>query len=179
MRSNYRLLIGIIIFGFMCVAANTSAQEEPPSSIRIEEIDWQLYSHGVRIRYFMDVYQCAIYMDKSGENLHSILELKRPVAIRIKILISELPDQVPDAWKEAIQPEISDKLYRRFKKRIFKLEQGDTLTFTFLPRQSTNFYINDDKKFSDPGSSLMLALLEQWIGPIPISEDLKMALLKK
>ena len=105
----------------------------------------------------MDVYQCAIYLDRESTNSELLLELKHPVAVRIKILISELPDQVPDAWREAIKPEISHKLYSRFKKQ--------------------NCYIKNEIKFSDPGSGLMQALLEQWLGPHPVSKDLKATLI--
>jgi hypothetical protein len=45
----------------------------------------------------MDVYQCAIYLDRESTNSELTLKLKHFVAVRIKILISELPDQVPDA----------------------------------------------------------------------------------
>lgn len=178
MQIKYRILIGIIIFGLVCVFTNTSAQENAPTHIKISETDWQLYSYGTRNRFFVDVYQCAIYLNRKITNPDLIMSLKHPVAIRIKILISEIPDQVPDAWREAIKPEISDKLYSRFKKQIFKLKQGDLLGFTFFPGKSTNFYINNKKMFSDPGSDLILALLEQWIGPHPVSEDLKIALMK-
>jgi len=126
----------------------------------------------------MDVYQCAIYLDKEVENLKTILELNRPVVIRVKILTSELPDKVPGPWKETIKPEVSDKIYSRFKKQFFKLTTGDILIFSFLPEQSTILYLNGEKKFSDPGSGLMQALLEQWIGSDPVSEDLKLALVE-
>ena len=105
----------------------------------------------------MDVYQCAIYLDRESTNSELTLKLKHFVAVRIKILISELPDQVPDAWREAIKPEISHKLYSRFVKQIC--------------------YINNEIKFSNPGSGLMQALLEQWLELHPVSEDLKAALI--
>ena len=66
----------------------------------------------------MDVYQCAIYLDRESTNSELLLKLKHPVAVRIKILISELLDQVPDTWREAIKPKISLKLSSRFKKQI-------------------------------------------------------------
>lgn len=164
---------------FFCMTVEISAHEKPPAVMKAENRNWKLHSYGVRNRWFMDVYQCAMYLDNGNQNLESVLDLKHPVAIRIKILISELPNQVPDAWREAIKPEISDKLYSRFKKQIFKLEQGDQLTFTYLPGQSTGFFINNEKKFSDPGPDLMRALLEQWLGPQPVSEELKVALIRK
>jgi hypothetical protein len=40
-----------------------------------------------------------------------------------------------------------------------------------------NCYIKNEIKFPDSGSGLMQALLEQWLGPHPVSEDLKAALI--
>lgn len=178
LKAKYGIFVGAFFGLFFCMTVEIAAQEEPPAIMKVENRNWKLHSYGVRNRWFMDVYQCALYLDDENQNLESVLDLKHPVAIRIKILISELPDQVPDAWREAIKPEISDKLYSRFKKQIFKLEQGDQLTFTYLPGQSTVFFINNEKKFSDPGPDLMLALLEQWLGPQPVSEELKIELMK-
>ncbi len=179
LKNKYCFLVGIFLFVVFLVVADGFTQENSPANISIEGRNWELYSSGVRTRMFLDVYQCAIYLDQEEKNLDSDLDLKHPIAIRIQILISELPEQVPDPWRESIKPEISDQLYSRFKKEIFKLTQRDLLIFTFLPGGPTKFYINNEKKFSDPGSGLMHSLLEQWIGPFPVSEDLKTALLLK
>ncbi|QPJ64193.1 MAG: hypothetical protein G3M78_01775 [Candidatus Nitrohelix vancouverensis] len=179
LKNAFGFFAGCFFLVFFLLPDEGLARENPPASISIEDANWDLHSSGVRSRMFMDLYQCSIYLQHDEADLVSILELQRPVAVRIRVLIAELPDQVPDPWREAIQPEISDKLYHRFKKQFFKLGQDDLLTFTYQPGGSTVFYINGEKKFSDSGPELMRSMLEQWIGPIPISEDLKMALLLK
>ncbi len=173
----------VLAFALLCLSVlsfgTSSAQENPPETIHIGGRDWSLFSSGVRSYAFFDVYQCALYMDsRQGGDLDSIQALSHPVGIRIEVLTSEMPEEVPDPWKEAIRPELSDKLYNRFKKKFFKLNQGDVLFFSYLPDQATVFYLNAEKKFSDPGPGLFEALLEQWIGAKPVSEDLKAALLK-
>ena len=154
-----------------------SAQEAPPSTINIDEKSLVLYSSGIRDYFFVDLYECAVYLDGKEKNLDSILNLTIPVAIRLKILTSELPDQVPDPWRETIKPEVSDKIYSRFKKQYIKLSEGDIILFNYFPGESTVFYLNGKKMFVDPGSSLMEALLDQWLGPSPVSEDLKASLI--
>ena len=172
-----RLLIGVLVFIWIQSIADVLAHETPPSEINIEDRSWVLFSSGVRDYFFMDLYECAVYLDGKEKNLDSILNLIYPVAIRLKILTSELPGQVPDPWKETIKPEVSDKIYSRFKKQFFKLSEGDIILFIYFPGESTVFYLNGERKFMDPGPGLMEALLEQWLGPSPVSEELKASLI--
>lgn len=168
---------GTLLFILFQISTGVLAQENPPANINIEDRKWLLYSSGTRTHIFYDLYHCALYLEKRETNIDSIPDLTRPVAVRIQILASETPDQVPDPWKEAIKPEVSDKVYSRFRKQFFKLIEGDILIFTYIPGQPTTFFLNGEKKFADPGSGLMESLLEQWIGHNPVSEDLKAALL--
>ncbi len=177
--SKILFVTGILVFNLFQFVLLASAEDIPPSNIEIQGSNWKLYSHGVRNFAFMDLYQCALYRMQKEKILDSVLDLKSPIAIRIQILTSNLPDNVPSAWKEAIKPEVTDKTYNRFKKQYLKIEEGDILIFTFLPSQSTNLYLNGKKELVDPGPGLMQALLDQWVGLNPISEDLKVALIKK
>ncbi len=174
-------VLAFVLFGLPVLSAGAlSAQENPPETVRIEGRDWSLFSYGVRNYAFFDVYQCALYLDSGQEGeVGSIQNLDRPMGIRIEVLTSEMPGEVPDPWENAIRPEVSDKLYSRFKKQFFKLDKGDVLFFTYLPEQATEFYLNGEKKFSDPGPALFEALLGQWIGADPVSEDLKTSLMKR
>lgn len=155
------------------------AEEGSPSTLTLENRDWVLAASGIRTYAFIDVYQCSLYFLEPGKVRKTLLEQKQPVTIQIKILTSELPGQVPDAWKETIKPEVSDKVYKRFKRNFRILEEGDELLFSYIPGQATLLYLNREKVFSDPGPSLMFSLLEQWIGEDPISDDLKNTLIQE
>ncbi len=173
----FRLLMTAgLLSAILLMGTKAFAEENPPSEIQLAGEKWTLASSGIRTYAFVDVYQCAVYLDKPGKVEESILEKKQPVAIRIQILTSQHPGHVPDVWKETIESEVSDKIYKRFKKHFLKLEEGDELIFSYIPGQSTRFYQNGKKVFEDSGSGLMQSLLEQWIGKDPISNDLKMAL---
>ncbi|QPJ60821.1 MAG: hypothetical protein G3M70_02525 [Candidatus Nitronauta litoralis] len=175
-KTGYLFAASILLFALGGSGAYAMAEDNPPSKMKLEGVEWMLASSGVRTYAFIDVYQCALYLKEPGKVRKTILEQKQPVTIRIKILTSELPGQVPDAWKETIKPEVSDKVYRRFKKNFKKLEEGDELLFSYTPGQATLLYLNREKVFSDPGAGLMYSLLDQWVGEEPISDDLKTAL---
>ncbi len=170
------LLVATLLFLQAGLPADSQAEENPPPTLNLGDKEWVLASSGIRTYAFIDVYQCALYLEKAGKVRKTILEQKQPVTIRIKILTSELPGQVPDAWKETIKPEVSDKVYKRFKKNFRKLEEGDELLFSYKPGKATLLYLNREKVFSDPGAGLMYSLLDQWLGEEPVSDDLKTAL---
>jgi hypothetical protein len=82
---------------FFCAVVDISAQQKPPANIKSKIKTGTFIPMVFALDCFMDVYQCAIYLDRESTNSELLLELKHPVAVRVKILISELPDQVFDA----------------------------------------------------------------------------------
>ncbi len=159
----------------------TSANASPPLDLKLDNLSLIHYSSGIRSHYFVDVYQCALYIPNNGKSISSLdlLKLVHPIAMRIEIMTSELPDKMPDIWRETIEPEIMDKAFRRFQKGFLTLDGGDVLLFMYLPGEGTRLVLNDKLLFTDPGPGLMEALLEQWLGSEPVSEDLKQALLRE
>lgn len=159
--------------------APASTIASPPAHLKLNNLFFVHYSSGIRSYHFVDMYHCAFYfLDKRKQIAFSDLaKLGDPVAIRVEVLTSMLPDRMPDVWRESIKPEIMDKAFRRFQKGFLNLEEGDVLVFMYLPGQATSLFLNEKLLFTDPGPGLMEALIEQWVGPHPISEELKKALL--
>ena len=184
MNSSYfiKLIVALsILSGGLGVA---SANASPPSSLNSTSLTWALHSSGVRSYNFIDVYQCALYFpanEKPNQEklTASAKDLKSPVAIRIEISTSMLPDKMPDVWRETIESEVTGKAFLHFRKGFARLDEGDVLLFLYLPGEGTRLLLNDKPVFKDPGPGLMQSLLEQWVGSNPISEDLKQALIKK
>ena len=154
-----------------------SANESPPPVLNLNNLTWTIHSSGIRSIIFVDAYQCAFYLHNRDKPIATIRNLEYPVAIRIKILTSMLPDKMPEVWRETIESEVTGKAFRRFQKGFLNLDEGDVLLFMYLPGETTSLFLNDKLIFKDPGPGLMQALLEQWIGSHPISEDLKQALI--
>jgi hypothetical protein len=164
------------IFGGGLAIASANASP-PPLEIKLNNLTWTHHSSGIRSYIFVDVYQCALYLHDKDTPIASIGNLEYPVAIRIEILTSMLPDKMPETWRETMLSEVTAKAFRRFQKGFLHLDKGDVLLFLYLPMESTILFLNDKLLFKDPGPGLMQALLEQWIGSHPISEDLKQALI--
>ena len=164
------------------VLGPNSAMAGPPSQMKQGGRTWVPHAYGIRTYGLIDVYQCAIYRPQdrtltSKKLVASIKTLKTPVAIRIQILTSMLPDKMPEVWKETVKSEVTGKAFHRFRKGFARLDEGDVLLFVYLPGEATRLFLNNKPVFKDPGPGLMQSLLEQWVGSQPISEDLKQALL--
>jgi len=160
----------------------TPANATPLSEFKLNGLTWNHYSSGIRTYNFVDVYQCTLYFSsqdkpKKDQLTAVIKNIEYPIAIRIKILTSMLPDKMPEFWRETIEGEVTGKAFSRFQKGFSNLNEEDILVFTYLSGKGTRLYLNDKLLFNDPGPGLMQGLLEQWIGSQPISEDLKQALI--
>ncbi|PIR00251.1 MAG: hypothetical protein COV66_07130 [Nitrospinae bacterium CG11_big_fil_rev_8_21_14_0_20_45_15] len=181
MTSTYFIRILILMSIFLGELAPASANVSSPAHLKLNNVSWIHHSSGIRSYNFVDIYQCALYFPDKGKPFESLdlTKLENPVAIRVEVLTSMLPDHMPDVWRETIKPEIIDKAFRRFQKGFLSLEEGDVLIFMYLPGEATSLFLNEKLLFADPGPGLMEALIEQWVGSHPISEDLKEALMRK
>ena len=167
-------LLSIFGGGLAITSANASP---PPLEFKLNNLTWTHHSSGIRSYIFVDVYQCSLYLHYKDKPIASTITLEYPIAIRIEILTSMLPDKMSEAWRETVVSEVTAKAFRRFQKGFLNLDEGDVLLFLYLPGEATSLFLNDKLLFKDPGPGLMQDLLEQWIGSHPISEDLKQALI--
>ncbi len=180
--SKGKVLSGLIVLWGGLGAA--FAYGTAPSDLKLNDTVWTYYSSGIRNHNFIDVYQCDFYYssrDKPEKDrlFASINNLNYPMVIRIKILTSMLPDKMPEVWRDTLESEVTGKAFKRFRKGFAKLDEGDILIFMYLPGEGTGFYLNNKLLFQDPDPGLIKGLLEQWIGPQPISEDMKRTLTRK
>lgn len=133
-----------------------------------------LNGHGEREIMWMSVYRCALYLARTITDPAKIVRSRDvPKVLKIRILTDNAPAEMPDQWRKTLESELTDRLFQRMKKGYAKTSAGDELTFAYLPGQGTSFYFNDKKVFNDPGYGLMEALLDQWLGPEPVSGNLK------
>ena len=184
MSNSHFIGIATALFIFAGGLNLASANANPPADFRIDNQTWTHHSSGIRSYNFVDVYQCVLYLPKKNKPtnkklIESVENLDFPVAIRIKILTSMLPDKMPEDWRQTIESEVTGKAFHRFQKGFSSLDEGDILLFLFSPGEGTRLLLNDKLMFKDPGPGLMQGLLEQWMGSHPISEDLKQALIEE
>ena len=75
-----------------------------------------------------------------------------------------------------VMPILRDRL-DLLQKALPPLEKGNVLTFTYLPGLSGTVLRAQGQEMTIPGKDFADALLSAWLGPAPVSEDLKRQLL--
>lgn len=150
------------------------AQDAPvPGKIVYQDVALRLNGYGEREVMWMDVYRCALYLARRSGDPAEIVRAREPKVLVIRVLTDNAPDDMPARWRQTLDAELTDRLFRRIKKSYRRAGTGDVLKFAYLPGKGTRFYFNDRHVLTDPGYGLMESLLDQWLGPRPVSRNLK------
>lgn len=157
-----------------------AADERPlsfPRQLQVLGERLVLNGYGERERWMMDVYGCALYLPEKSASLDYILSPDTPSAIRIVVNYNP-PSDPPDRWESTFRQELSRELLGRMMGVYDDLEAGDVVMFAYAPGHGTKALLNGRRLFTDRGHGLMAALLDQWLGPRPVSKNLRRLLLQ-
>ena len=135
-----------------------------------------LNGYGVRERLFLDVYGCALYAPRRTSSSDYLMAPTTPTAIRIRVDLTP-PADPPARWEETFRNALTPALYAHLTSVYEGLAAGDVLLFTYAPERGTRAYLNNRHVFTVAGHGLMRGLLDQWLGPYPVSADLRRQLL--
>lgn len=177
MRTARAILNVLLTFVWGASAFSEEIPYAIPETLTLSGQELVLNGYGERERWFMDVYNCALYLPHRSTSREFIMAATTPTAIRIRV-IYDPPADVPDRWEETFQAELSNELFDRMTDVYEKLDVGDIVIFAYVPGQGTKAYRNDKLLFTDKGHGLMQGLLDQWIGPRPVSKNLRRLLLR-
>lgn len=148
-----------------------------PKEMTVARHKLVLNGYGERERWFMDVYGCALYTPRKTSSTNYIMASSTPTAIRIMVNHDPPADQ-PERWRQTFREELSKELLSRMDNVYERLDAGDVILFAYAPGHGTKAYRNGRHLFTDPGHGLMQGLLDQWLGPRPVSKNLRRLLLR-
>ena len=145
----------------------------------------RLNGAGVRRKLFFSVYAIGLYLPAPTADAARVLAVDGPRRVLMRILHKEITrEQLVAAWTEGfaanhssaelatLQPRID-----RFHAAFETLKAGDVVQIDYLPGKGTRVEINGRVRESIPGSDFAAAVLRIWLGPAPVSADLRAALL--
>jgi chalcone isomerase-like protein len=154
-----------------------------PETVSVEGKTLKLNGAGLRKKLLFKVYVAALYVEtpsKDGAAVISSSEVKR---VRLSILRSLKGSQVSEAISEGFERNSRDqlpKLDARLKKlasMIPDVKEGDEIAFTWVPDKGIQIAVRGTDRGTIEGRDFGDALLSVWLGPNPVQEDLKKALL--
>ncbi len=153
------------------------AEEAPPSQLNVADEQLILNGYGEREHWWTEVYRCALYLPRRSTSTAYITDAGTAKALQIHILYSDIPDSMPADWRALFGEELSRELFGKLKGAYADLRQNDRLIFAYSPSRGTRIFVNENLILTDPGHGLIEALLDQWIGPRPVSKNLRRLLL--
>lgn len=137
-----------------------------------------LNGRGTRKAMFFDLYTCELYLREPTDDAARILGEKGPITVQLEVH-GDPPGSILGAWAAVLKRELSDKMFRKTTMLYRDLEEGDRIQLHYVPENGTTVAINGESLFVDPGRDLIHAVLDQWVGEAPVSDELKEALLGK
>jgi len=177
----FRNLIGIVSLVLaLNSAAPATAEDFPAQFPQVETVGSHhlvLNGYGERERWFLNVYGCALYAPRKTSSPEYLMTRSTPSAIRILVKVTP-PSEPPDRWEETFQAHLANELFSRMTAVYEDLEAGDVLLFAYAPEDGTKAFLNGRLLFTDVGHGLMRGLLDQWLGPRPVSSNLRRLLLQ-
>lgn len=153
-----------------------------PEVARVADKELRLNGMGVRKKALFKVYVVALYLEHPTPDAQTAIKTDEEK----RIVLSMLRDVTRERFVQAVETAImrnSSAVMPTLRARLDQLEnelpapkKGNVLSFTYLPAAGT-LIRGQGRELTIPGKDFADALLSVWLGPKPISGDLKRQLL--
>ena len=142
---------------------------------------------GVRSKFFVKVYVCALYLSERISSPEGVIVSRKTRRIELHMLRSMQASAIHEAMMKGLEDNVPVAELKRLKPQLGRLQQamtsiggvneGAVIQFDFVPGQGTIVRIGGDVRDTIEGEELARALLSIWLGPRPVQSDLKDALM--
>jgi hypothetical protein len=172
--------------------ANTSSAAEVsgvklPDSATVGGVPLVLNGAGLRTKLMLKIYVVGLYVPARTTSAQAVIDAKQPRRAHLVMKRDLGAATVWDAFDEGIQanstpaelsaiaPELAqiEKLFND----LGEVKEGDVIDIDFTADGNTSVSYQGQAKGTIAGAKLQHALLKIWLGPKPVQEGLKEALL--
>ena len=181
------LLVLVLSLLSSLACARTIADIHVPESITQKGQDRELLLNGAGIRkkFLFDIYLAALYLPERTQDATAVETMPGANRLVMWFLYPEVNRKKMDrAWRDGFSANnpaatvaaLTDHL-EAFKALFGDLHEGDEVWIDYLPGSGTSVSINGELRGVVPGRDFNRALLRVWLGPEPVTDDLKQGLL--
>jgi hypothetical protein len=175
-----------VLAGFAVAAivlAGEVAGVKMPDTVTVEGKTLKLNGMGLRKKVVFKVYVAGLYLEKpspAGEAVIASDQIKR---MQLSVLRSLKSKQVMEAIEEGFEKNSKAQMgalkerLGKFGAMISDVVEGDQIVMTYVPGKGTMVSVKGGDKGVIEGKDFADALFAVWLGPNPVQEDLKKALL--
>jgi hypothetical protein len=154
-----------------------------PDTVTVEGKTLKLNGAGLRKKMMFKVYVGALYVETPSKDAAAVVSSSEVKSVRLSILRSLKGSQVSEAIAEGFERNSKDQM-PKLQARLAKLEQmipdvkeGDEIAFNAIPEKGVQVLVRGTERGTLEGRDFSDALFSVWLGPNPVQEDLKKALL--
>jgi hypothetical protein len=154
-----------------------------PETVTVDGKTLNLNGAGVRKKMLFKVYVAGLYVERPSKDGSAILASAGGKSIRLHMLRNLKGKQISDAIEEGFQKNSQEQI-ARLRDRLDKLAamfpdvaEGDEIALSWIPDKGTVVSVRGTERGTIEGRDFADALFAVWIGPNPVQDDLKKALL--
>jgi hypothetical protein len=187
MRKTARLLTILLLGAASAAPAFEIAGTEIPDSLDLAGAHPKLLLNGagVREKFFLDVYIGALYLPARTSDAGAILGDHGPASVLMHFLYHEVSrEKITDGWRDGLRANLTPDEMRgiqadleKFNSLFLTARKGDVIRIDHRPGSGTDVRINGQWRGMVAGDSFFRSLLKIWLGPEPVSQSLKEAML--
>jgi Chalcone isomerase-like len=143
---------------------------------------------GVRVKVVFDIYAASLYLPHKQTTAQGVLQAPGAKSVQAVLLRNLTADEFVDALIKGYRANNPEAEQQRFKAQLEQLEtmmlgmkqapKGSRVRIDLVPGIGTRIYLNGQRMGADIlGEGFYQSLLRIWLGPKPVDEELKSALL--
>jgi hypothetical protein len=180
--------VGIaVVLSLLLVAAVALGAEvagvRMPDTVTVEGRTLKLNGMGLRKKIVFKVYVAGLYLENTSNAAATVVSSDQVKQMRLHVLRSLKAKQVTEAIEEGFEKNsksrmaaLKDRL-QKFSGMFADVTEGDPILMTYVPGKGVTVSIKGAEKGTVEGKDFADALFSVWLGPNPVQEDLKKALL--
>jgi len=180
-----RYFVGLLLL-LICAGAVAKkvAGVEFPAQITVENHQKLVLSGaGVRTKYFFNIYACALYVPH-GTDKNSVFAADSRKRLIMHITYKEVSgDKLKNGFVEGIEanhktrlPELKTRM-DHFNTLFSTVHRGDEIILDFIPGKGVQVSAQGKVLGAVAGDDFAKAVLDIWLGPNPINNNLKQSLM--
>jgi hypothetical protein len=179
----FAFVIALSFLGTPAASAGSLAGVTVPDSVQVDGDRLVLNGMGLREKFFIDVYVAALYLPRAERSEQSIFAADEKRQVVMHFVYDVTGEQMCEAWADSLEanrPNANAALKKDFDTLctyMENVEEGDTMTFTYVPGEGTTVSVRGEEKGTLGDKAFADAMFASWIGQHPATGKLKKGML--
>lgn len=189
MQSSLTASIAAYLVSFTLLAASPASADQcadvrMPNRVSVAGTPLVLNGMGVREAtvFNVNVYVAGLYLENRSRDAHRIIDAEQKKRLVLQLVRDVSRDEMVEALTDGFRRNASDygalrARVQRFARWMPELEEGDTLTFTYVPGQGLSVNVKGRNRGTIEGDDFARAFFAIFVGDRPPNAGLRRGLI--